>query len=70
MFSQMMKGSHVQRSMMLAQHQLRFFGVTPKLAKLELTMRTPYRTIFENCSTFKSLRVRTLGGDMTIGNKS
>lgn len=32
--------------------QMRFFGVMPKLARVELTVRTPYRTVFENCSGF------------------
>ena len=66
----MTRGSpHVQRSM-LAANQMRFFGVMPKLAKMELTVRTPYRTLFANFSSFKHLRVNTIGGDMTIGNKS
>ena len=64
------KGTGVQRSMLLAQQQLRFFGVMPKLGKMELTMRTPYRTVFDNFSGFKALRVRTIGGDMTIGNRA
>jgi len=71
MFNQFaQKSSHVQRSMLMAQQQMRFFGVMPKLAKMELTVRTPYRTLFENCSSFTRLTVNTIGGNITIGNKS
>ena len=61
---------HVQRSMALTQTNMRYFGVMPKLAKMELTMRTPYRTLFANFSNFKHLTVTSIGGNMTIGNKS
>ncbi len=71
MFNQFaQKGTHVQRTMLMAQTQMRFFGVMPKLAKMELTVRTPYRTLFEACSTFSRLTVNTIGGNITIGNKS
>ena len=66
----MMRPTYLQRSTILAAQQMRFFGVMPKLAKMELTIRTPYRTIFENFAGFTRLQVRTIGGDMTIGNKS
>ena len=71
MFSQLAQKStpHLQRSMLVSQ-QMRFFGVMPKLAKMELTMRTPYRTLFNNFSGFKHLTVNTIGGNITIGNKS
>ena len=61
---------HMQRSMALTQQHMRYFGVMPKLARMELTVRTPYRTLFENFSNFKHLTVTTIGGNMTIGNKS
>jgi hypothetical protein len=50
--------------------QMRFFGVMPKLARVELTVRTPYRTVFDHCSGFQRLYVRTIKGQMAIGNKS
>ena len=50
--------------------QMRFFGVLPKLARVELTVRTPYRTVFEKCSGFQRLYVRTIKGQIAIGNKS
>ena len=65
------KGSpFAQKSMMLGSTHMRFFGVMPKLAKMELTVRTPYRTLFENFNQFKHLTVNTIGGNMTISNKS
>ena len=72
MFSQMIasKSPYMQRSMILGQQQMRYFGVLPKLAKMELTVRTPYRTVFSNFSSFSRLTVNTVGGNMTIGNKT
>ncbi len=71
MFSQLATKStpHLQRSMLMSQ-QMRYFGVMPKLARMELTVRTPYRTLFENFNGFKHLTVNTIGGNITIGNKS
>ena len=71
MFSQFAQKStpHFQRSMMMA-HQMRYFGVMPKLAKMELTVRTPYKTFFDNFAGFSRLTVNTIGGNITIGNKS
>ena len=56
------KALYVQRNTTMMAHQLRYFGVVPKLAKMELTVRTPYRTLFENFSGFQSLYVRTIQG--------
>ena len=47
-----MQSKHMLRQMSLIQNNMRFFGVTPKLAKLELTVRTPYSTLFENFNGF------------------
>ena len=58
------------KSAMMAQTQLRFFGVLPKLPKVELTMRTPYRTFFENFNGFTRIYVHTQKGLMAIGNRS
>lgn len=60
----------IYRSTMLAQTQMRFFGVLPKLPKVELTMRTPYRTFFENFNAFTRIYVNTQKGLMAIGNRS
>lgn len=50
------------RQAMLTQTHMRFFGVLPKLPKVELTMRTPYRTFFENFSNFSRVYVGTYKG--------
>ena len=49
---------------------MRFFGVLPKLPKMELTMRTPYQTFYLNFSAFTRVYVHTHKGLMSIGNKS
>ena len=58
------------RQMQIAQTQFRFFGVLPKLPKVELSMRTPYRTFFDNFSSFTRVYVHTQKGLIAIGNKS
>ena len=50
--------------------QFRFFGILPKLPKVELTMRTPYRTFFHNFQNFTRLYVQTQKGLIAIGNRS
>ena len=62
--------SSVFRQMAMAQTQMRFFGVLPKLPKVELTMRTPYRTFFENFNNFTRVYVYTSKGQIAIGNRS
>ena len=60
----------VMNRQLMTQFNLRYFGVLPKLAKMELTVRTPYRTIFKDFNGFQRLYVRTDKGLMAIGNKS
>lgn len=62
--------SQVYRQMMMGQTQMRFFGVLPKLPKVELTMRTPYKTFFSNFNSFTRVYVQTNKGLIAIGNKS
>ena len=62
--------SAVFRNMMMAQTQMRFFGVLPKLPKVELTMRTPYKTFFSNFNNFTRVYCHTQKGMMAIGNRS
>merc|ERR1711998_285021 len=59
----------VQNQMRLVQNNMRFFGID-RLAKMELTVRTPYATLFENCNQFQRLYVTTLQGQMAIGQRS
>ena len=49
---------------------IRHFGVLPKLPKIELTMRTPYRTFFQDFSGFTRVYANTLKGQIAIGNKT
>ena len=62
--------SSFARQMVMNQQPFRMFSAMPKLNKVELTVRTPYRTVFENFSGFTRLYVKTLKGQMAIGNKS
>ena len=41
---------------------MRYFGVLPKLAKNELTMRTPYGTFFKNFAGFTRVYCGTSKG--------
>ena len=50
--------------------QQRFFGVLPKLPKVELTMRTPYNTFFKDFNGFQRVYVGTSKGQISIGNKT
>ena len=42
----------------------------PKLSKLELTVRTPYGTMFSNFSGFTRVYAGTTKGQISIGNKT
>ena len=55
---------------MLPAMQARYFGVLPKHPKLQLTMRTPYQTLFSNFKDFTRVYVGTSKGQMSIGNKT
>ena len=60
----------MQCAPMLTQYNMRYFGVLPKLPKMELTMRTPYKTFFKDFSGFVRVYVGTSKGQMSIGNKT
>ena len=51
-----------QNAIIMSQSNMRFFGVLPKLPKLELTMRTPYETFFKNFKDFSRVYVGTSKG--------
>ena len=55
MFANSVKRVAQQNSMTM--YNMRAFSVLPKLPKLELTMRTPYNTFFNNFSTFTRVYV-------------
>ena len=48
----------------------RLFSTLVKKPKLELTMRTPYRTIFNNFTEFTRVYVNSLEGQIAIGTRS
>lgn len=52
----------------LAQQQMRFFGVGPKMLKMEMTMRTPYKTFFKNFAGFENIYIPTASGRACINN--
>ena len=58
----------------LARHLIynskRWFAATQKLNKAELTVRTPYRTIFNHYPNYTRLYVWTIDGLLAIGNRS
>eukprot|EP00352_Strombidinopsis_acuminata_P009287 CAMPEP_0176376874 /NCGR_PEP_ID=MMETSP0126-20121128/28491_1 /TAXON_ID=141414 ORGANISM="Strombidinopsis acuminatum, Strain SPMC142" /NCGR_SAMPLE_ID=MMETSP0126 /ASSEMBLY_ACC=CAM_ASM_000229 /LENGTH=161 /DNA_ID=CAMNT_0017738481 /DNA_START=26 /DNA_END=511 /DNA_ORIENTATION=+ len=66
----MQRQAVLNRTNLMTQFNLRYFGVLPKLPKMELTVRTPYKTIFKDFAGFQRLYVRTDKGLMAIGNKS
>jgi hypothetical protein len=63
------KSALSMRVQMLA-YQSRNFSVVPKLNRVELTIRTPYKTILNNCNGFQRLYANTIKGQIAIGNKS
>ena len=71
MFSQQLasKTPFLQRSL-ITPMQMRMMSTMQKHAKMPLTVRTPYRTVFNDYFNFSQLTVTTIGGNMTIGNKS
>lgn len=57
-------------SMNLIKFARRNFSVLPKAPKLELTMRSPYRTFFKNFIGFQRLYVGTIEGQVAIQNRT
>ncbi len=48
----------------------RCFSVLPKAPRLELTMRSPYKTYFKNFNGFQRIYVNTIKGQMAISNRT
>lgn len=44
------------------------FSVLPKAMKMEISMRTPYRTFFDKFNGFNRIYIQTLEGQIGIGN--
>ena len=60
----------MQNTVLLGCQQQRLFSAVDRLDKMELTIRTPYRTIFANYADFQRIIVQTQEGQMTIGNRT
>ena len=56
--------------MLMNQYSMRYFSAMPKHAKMQLTVRTPYKTLFKNFDGFKHMIVGTVKGELTITNKT
>ena len=54
----------------MARTQMRFFGVDAKLPKIELTMRTPYKTLFKDFAGFEHIQISTVEGEMALVNNT
>ena len=65
----MLQKSALSVRMQMVANQSRNFSVVPKLNKVELTIRTPYKTILNNCSGFQRIYCNTIKGQMAVGNK-
>lgn len=60
---------------MTTQHVLynyskKYFSVLPKAPKMELTMRSPYKTFFKNFIGFQRLYINSLKGQRVISNRT
>ena len=52
------------------QNSKKYFSVLPKVPKMELTMRSPYRTFFKGFTAYQRIYVVTLQGLMCISNRT
>ena len=59
MFSNSARRLAVQNTSPVVFNNMRYFGVLPKLPKIELTLRTPYNTLFKDFSNFARVYVGT-----------
>ncbi len=48
----------------------KFFSVLPKVPKMELTMRSPYKTFFKNFIGFQRIYINTIKGLMCVSNRT
>jgi hypothetical protein len=54
----------------LFNYSKKYFSVLPKAPKMELTMRTPYKTFFKNFLGFQRLYINSLKGQRVISNRT
>ena len=70
MIARNLRSAAIARNSLMVQNTVRYFGVLPKLPKMELTMRTPYGTFFQDFSGFGRVYVGTSKGQSAISNKT
>ena len=70
MLNNQLKRVAMQNSSVMGITHMRYFGVLPKLPKIELTMRTPYQTFFKDFAGFQRVYANTFKGQIAIGNKT
>ena len=70
MLNNQIRRAAVQNTQIFGLTHMRYFGVLPKLPKVELTMRTPYKTFFKDFSGFQRVYANTLKGQIAIGNRT
>ena len=49
---------------------LKYFSVLPKAPKMELTLRSPYKTFFRNFAGFQRLYINTIKGQRVVSNRT
>ena len=54
----------------LMKTQMRGFAAAAKLEQMEVTIRTPYRTLFEGFSGFEHIYVKSIRGQQAIVNNA
>jgi hypothetical protein len=57
-------------SFKLFNYSRKHFSVLPKAPKMELTMRSPYKTFFKNFLGFQRLYINSLKGQRVISNRT
>ena len=65
MFAQ--RSQHLKR-MALVSDQMRFFAAVTKNTKMELTVRTPYKTLFNKFTAFDTVFVEGVKGRIALVN--
>lgn len=59
-----------RKTFSLLSNSKRLFSTTERLPKMEVSMRTPYRTFFNKFNGFQRIYVGTIQGQLAIQNKT
>ena len=62
--------SNFNKNFSLFYKQNKYFSVAEKVTKIEVSMRTPYRTFYNKFNGFQRIYVGTLNGQMVISNRT